>query len=246
MATSVPKVSSRWHSPRLGTEVLAARWGHAGTPVLLFATAGGDAEECERFHMMKVLGDLLEAGRCRVYSVDSVASRTWISADHKGPYKAWFQNRWDEFLVHELVPAIRTDCGDPAATPIAAGASLGAFQALGAVCRHPDLFQKGLCMSGTYDFARWMDGAHTLDYHYASPLHFVPRLPEGPQLRALRSRFVLLASGDGAYEAPWESWWVADALGRRGVPNRVDIWKGYRHDWTTWREMLPKYLAEQL
>ncbi len=34
--------------------------------------------------------------------------------------------------------------------------------------------------------------------------------------------------------------------GRSFDPNRVDIWKGYRHDWTTWREMLPKYLAEQL
>ena len=36
-------------------------------------------------------------------------------------------------------------------------------------------------------------------------------------------------------------------LGRNGVPNRVDEWgEDYRHDWVTWREMLPKYLAESL
>ena len=29
------------------------------------------------------------------------------------------------------------------------------------------------------------------------------------------------------------------------IPNRVDSWGAdYPHDWTTWREMLPKYLGE--
>jgi esterase/lipase superfamily enzyme len=29
------------------------------------------------------------------------------------------------------------------------------------------------------------------------------------------------------------------------VPNRVDLWgPDHDHDWPTWREMLPKYLAE--
>ena len=69
-------------------------------------------------------------------------------------------------------------------------------------------------------------------------------LPEGEQLTRLRSRFLILATGNGDYEAPWESFWVADALGKKGVPNRVDVWEGYRHDWMTWRDMLPQYLEK--
>ena len=42
------KQVSRWWSPRLECDVTVARWGHWGTPVLLFPTAGGDAEEIER------------------------------------------------------------------------------------------------------------------------------------------------------------------------------------------------------
>ena len=49
------------------------RWGIA--PVLLFPTAGGDAEEVERFKLIHVLEPLLGAGRIKVYSVDSIAGQ---------------------------------------------------------------------------------------------------------------------------------------------------------------------------
>ncbi len=90
-----------------------------------------------------------------------------------------------------------------------------------------------------------MEGNITYDFYVSSPLQFLPRLPEGPQLEALRKRFFLMATGSGDYEAPWESWSVARTLGARGVPNRVDDWgPEWRHDWVTWREMLPRYLDE--
>ena len=65
------KDTSRWHSPHVEQEVQLVRWGHMGKPVLLFPTAGGDAEEVERFHLIGVLMPLIEAGRIKVYSIDS-------------------------------------------------------------------------------------------------------------------------------------------------------------------------------
>ena len=76
-------------------------------------------------------------------------------------------------------------------------------------------------------------------------MHFVPNLPEGEALRKLRSRFILLATGSGPWEEPAQSWRLAQVLGKRTIPNRVDDWgKDYDHNWPTWREMLPKYLSE--
>ena len=61
----------------------------------------------------------------------------------------------------------------------------------------------------------------------------------------LRQRRVILASGEGAWEDIGESWAMADALGRKGVPNRVDSWgPDFEHDWPTWWRMLPQYLDE--
>ena len=241
----VAKVTSRWFSSRLHTDVLVARYGHAGTPVLLFPTAGGDAEECERFLMIRVLTPLIDAGRIKVFSCDSVAGRAWISGDHSGAYKARVQNVFNEFLTEELLPAIHSDCGG-AVEVISAGASIGAYNALLALLRNPQHFRLAICMSGTYDLGRWMKGQHTADLHLVSPLHFVPFLAEdSPQLARLRRRMVLLPTGEGRWEAPDESWKIANVLGARGIPNRVDLWgQDFDHDWVTWREMLPKYLEE--
>ena len=63
--------------------------------------------------------------------------------------------------------------------------------------------------------------------------------------QALRQRRVILASGEGAHEDIGESWALAEALGSKGVPNRVDSWgPETAHDWPTWWRMLPQYLEE--
>ena len=241
------KQTTRWHSPALNQEVLVARWGEVGVPVLLFPTAGGDAEECERFLMLNVLEPMLEIGRIKVYSVDSIAGRAWCDKQNDASRAAAIQNRFDEFLYREVVPAIRQDCQDDSIEVVTAGASLGAFNAVAALCRHPDVFQLAIGMSGTYDMGKFLSGPLTLDHYYSSPLHFLRDLPENEQLQRLRQRFVLLTHGDGRWEEPAQSWRMADVLGTKGIPNRVDAWgEHYDHDWPTWREMLPKYLDEFL
>ena len=50
-----------WQSPALGgRELTFCRYGVSGQPLLLFPTAGGDAEEPERFHMITAIGEFLE------------------------------------------------------------------------------------------------------------------------------------------------------------------------------------------
>ena len=111
----------------------------------------------------------------------------------------------------------------------------------------PDIFHTAICMSGTFDIEKWLQGKWFDDFHHYSPLHFLPHLPEDEQLENLRQRFVIFATGSGQNEDPEESWKVAKTLGQIGVPNRMDDWGAeWIHDWNTWREMLPKYTEEVL
>ena len=234
-----------WHSERLGQEVSLARWGHHGVPVLLFPTAGGDAQECDRFGLVRSVGPLLSAGRVKLYSVDSVAGSAWISGQHHPLHCAWLQNQFDAFIASEVVPAIRTDCRSESLEIITAGTSIGAFNAVATLCRHPDLVSCAIGMSGTYDLSGWLRGHWSDDFYYSSPVHYLPGLEEGEQLDRLRSRWVVLPTGEGRWEDPGETWKMAHELGAKGIPNRVDLWGRDRdHDWPTWREMLPCYLDQ--
>lgn len=229
-----------WHSERLGTTITVSRWGEIGRPVLVFPTAGGDAGEIERFGLVSALAPLLADGRIKVYSVDSVAGRSWLDGDDPR-HSAWLQNQFDQSVRWEVVPAIHADSGPMPI--IGAGASIGAFNAVASVCRHPDVFGAAIGMSGTYDLEPWMKGHWSDDFYFSSPLHYLPGL-QGQQLEQLQQRFVLLATGTGEHENPGESWKLADVLGAQGIPNRVDNWPGWTHDWPTWRAMLPTYLHE--
>ncbi len=224
-----------------------ARWGTFGQPVLMFPTAGGDAEEIERFLMIKVLSPLIDAGKIKVYSCDSVAGRAMVEQEGTPQHRQWLINQFHQYVRHELVPAIRKDCGNEHIEIVSAGASIGAFHAAAVICRFPDVFSKAIAMSGTFDIRRFLKTDHFIDeFWVSSPLHFVPTLG-GPHLEKLRTRFLLFPSGEGRAEDISETWAMARVLGSKGIPNRVDSWgKETPHDWMTWRDMLPKYLAQMV
>jgi len=239
------KTVGKWRSDRLQREVTMVRWGSFGQPVLVFPTAGGDAEEIERMHLVGALRPLIEAGKIKVYSCDSVAGRALLAREGTAQHQMWMQNQFHQYIRHEVVPAIRSDCKSDELALWAAGASIGAFHSVAVVCRFPDVFARACAMSGTYDLRRFYDAKDfTDDFWVSSPLHFVPTL-SGPHLDVLKTRQIFLVSGEGKAEDLGESWRMGNALGARGIPNRVDSWgRDWPHDWQTWREMLPKYLGE--
>jgi len=229
------KTVERWFSGRIEQEITVIRWGTFGRPVLVFPSAGGDAEEIE---------PLLAEGLVKLYSVDSVAGRAMITKADSPEHRMWLLNQFHECVRWEVVPAIHADLGGQAMDVIATGASIGAFNAVAVLCRYPDVFGAAIGMSGSYRIERFYDGAWSHDLYYSAPLQFLPGL-EGPQLDRLRGRFAVLASGEGAWENVGESWQMAAALGAKAVPNRVDNWgPQWEHDWQTWRQMLPQYLRE--
>ena len=229
----------------MGREASLARWGYLGRPLLVFPTAGGDAEEIARFHLVAALMPLIEAGRVKVYSCDSVGGQVWFTREGSPQFRMWMQNQFHQYIKHEVVPAIAMDCRQESIPIWVAGASIGAFHAVAVTCRFPDLFHRALGMSGTYDLMRFIEAdSPSEDFFVCSPMHFLPTL-DGPHLEALRRRFIVLASGEGRAENLGESWAMADALGKQGIPNRVDPWgTDYHHDWPTWRAMLPRYMTE--
>jgi esterase/lipase superfamily enzyme len=186
----------------------------------------------------------VDSGRVKVYSCDSVAGRALATFAGTPAYRMWLLNQFHEAVANEVLPAIYADLGGHRPRIVTAGASIGAFNAVAVLSRYPDRFEAAIGMSGTYRLQRFVDEQFSDDLYLASPLDFLPGL-EGPQLETLRQRRVILASGEGAWEDIGESWALADTLGRKGVPNRVDSWgPEFEHDWATWWRMLPQYLDE--
>jgi esterase/lipase superfamily enzyme len=217
-----------------------ARFGWYGKPLVLFPTGGGDYLEHERFLMIRALEPLIDGGRIKVYTVGNVNREGWISPDASPRHKTWLQARFSDYLATEVVPLIRHDCADTPQRFVAAGASLGAYNAVNLVLRQPEAFDLAITMSGTFDLTRWVGRYRDADFHANHPLDYVPEL--GPSRRLGSARFVL-GVGRGPYENPRNSFRLAEVLGAQGIWNRVELWgTDADHDWPTWRRMLPRFL----
>jgi len=57
------------------------------------------------------------------------------------------------------------------------------------------------------------------------------------------SGHIHLVTGSGDYEDPQASRNLSYILSNKAIPHELDIWgQDIKHDWPTWRKMLPTYL----
>lgn len=241
---ALPKRIDRWRSPALGLEMPIVSYGWRGQPVLLFPTAAADFLENERFWLVKAIEPLLQQGRIRVFSIDSINRLAWMDRSLPVRESARRQALYSRYVEDEVVPFIRHICGDGGARAITTGASFGCFHAANAFFRRPDLFGGVIGMSGFYDLApSYFKGYSDDNCYFNNPMWYVANT-EGWALDQLRhhSRIALVA-GQGAYEAPDATRQFHDLLDRKGVGHIFDLWgHDVNHDWPWWRKMLPHYL----
>ena len=64
--------TTSWFSQNLQSEMPLVAYGHAGQTLLMFPTAAADYLEYERFHLVDAVKRLIEAGRVRASSINSV------------------------------------------------------------------------------------------------------------------------------------------------------------------------------
>ncbi len=236
-------------APSLGGAGRVLVYGHWGVPVLFFPAEGGSASDIESNGIIAAISDLLDAGRIKVYAVDSHDGATW--SDHTQPIeeRARRHDLYHQWLTDLVAPAIHGDCGG--AIPIAtAGASLGAFHAVNLALRRADLFPYALGMSGSYDPTAWNGWGERGDsLYFNNPFAYLEHM-HGDHLAWLRSAvFIQLCVGRGAWEvhptqALPSTHALASLLQDKGIPHDLDVWgEDTPHDWPSWASMAALHLA---
>jgi esterase/lipase superfamily enzyme len=226
-------------------EMPLVAYGHAGRPLLMFPTAAADYLEYERFHLVDAIKPLIEAGRVRAYSINSVNRYSLLNDKASPEWKAELLTRFDRYITDEVLPLIRNDMGGGAdARPVTTGASLGAFLSANAYFRHPDLFRGVIAMSGSYDIRSYLKGYQDDNVYFNNPVDYLSNLNDNHYLPMLRrAEAIIIVTGQGAYEAPERSRHLSEVLNSKGIPHALELWgHDVNHDWPWWRKMLPYYL----
>jgi esterase/lipase superfamily enzyme len=237
------RVIDQWYCSRIGLDMPIVAYGWAGPPLLMLPTAAADFLEYERFQMIDAIAPFIDAGRVRVYSVNSVNKYALLDHGQSPPVKAALLTAYDQYIAQEVVPWIRTYSGDPFAEPITVGISMGAFLAANTFLKHSDIMRGLIAMSGTYDVRSYFTGYYDDNVFFNNPVDYLPNLNDDYHLSRLRDRSIILFTGQGAYEDPGRTYQLSNILNAKGIQHWLDVWgHDVNHDWPWWRKALPIYL----
>ena len=220
-------------------------YGHWGRPLLAFPSQQGPAWQYEERGMVDAIGDLLEAGRVKLYAVGSYDSGSWYRDDLPLEERARQHGRYEDWILNQVVPFIRSD-SDGAETAVT-GVSFGAYHAANFALKHAHLFPLAICQSGVYDVSVVAGGDRGSAAYFNNPADYVSHLG-GDHLDWLRSRVsLLLVCGQGQWEdttgALESTRRFADLLDEKGIANELDLWgHDVPHDWPSWRAQLSHHL----
>lgn len=236
----------RWYSPRLEQEMELLIFGHGGAKVLAFPTRDGRFYEYENLRIIDAVRHKIEAGQLQIYCVDNVAGETFYCW-WRSPYDRVSRYiQYEEYLLNEVLPLMESKNPNPCT--ISHGCSLGAFFAVNFALRHPHLFNKISAFSGRYDltlnvesFDDLLDGHYDTNVYLNTPSHYLPNMPEGPQLEAIRALDIILVIGK---DDPFldNNRDLSQKLWEKGCWNALHVWDGRAHRGGYWRRMAPLYL----
>ena len=102
---------SLW-SPAIGADGRVIAYGHWGRPLLAFPSQEGPAWQYEERGMIDAIGDLIEAGRVKVYAVDSFDSGSWYREGLSLEERAQLHGRYEDWILNQVVPFIQADSND--------------------------------------------------------------------------------------------------------------------------------------
>ena len=231
-----------WYSPALQKDMPVVTYGDYGFALLLVPTAAADYLEYERFQLIDTLAPFINSGKVKVFSVNSINTESWLNKEMQSDHKAIRQNQFNEYVYNEVIPFIKNSTSNE--TPIiTCGASFGALHSMNLFLKRPDLINGVIAMSGVYDLTEYTDGYFDDQVYFNSPMHYIKNLEDHYMLEQIRSSNHLhILTGSGAYEDPNASKAFAGLLYSKGINYELDVWgEEWKHDWPTWRAMLPVY-----
>jgi len=231
-------------SDRLQRNMCLVAYGHFGRPFIAFPSGlhTDFAEfEYERIGVIETLRDALESGGVKLYTVASIdhESRSAQSAE-----RSRRQRLYDEYIRWQVVPFIQKDCQDSQVGIGAVGPATGGYHAVNTVLKHPDVVNRCLALSGSFDVSQHMgDDESNQDFYFNNPWAYLPRIDDPTLLRRLRQCHVRLATS--SQEDSRRTYALNDLMAAQGVDSEVSDWGAAGGpNWRCWAQQMQSLLVE--
>ncbi|MFN3589802.1 MAG: alpha/beta fold hydrolase [Spirosomataceae bacterium] len=224
-----------YYSHILGKEIEFMVSGHWGYPILLFPTSMGNTYQNRDFGLIHTIEDLIEAGKVKVYSVDSIDFQSFYNKELPPNIKIYNYNLYTRFLHEEFVPMIQRTC--QVHRIAVAGCSFGGFHAANYAFKYPDTVNQLISMSGAFSISSFMNGYFDDNVYFNNPVDYLPKRDSW----IYDHMQIILGTSDWDI-CRQDNLSLSHLLAGKGIDHWFDEKKWAPHDWPLWRTMFPEYV----
>ena len=225
----------QFYSPHLGRPLDMLVYGNWGYPVVVIPTSMGRHYEARHFQLIEAARPLIEAGRIKLYCIDSIDRYSWYAKELHPAQRVQNHIWYDRMLSEELVPMLQRECSVEKIG--IAGCSFGGYQALNFAFRHPEQVAHLFTMGAAYDIRQFLDGYHDDNVYYNNPPEFMPGA-DSPHFHWMN---IILgtAQDDFCFDSTLQ---MHNILDHKGIRHGFDVHPYGGHDWPVWRDQFPRFL----
>jgi esterase/lipase superfamily enzyme len=238
------------YSAAIGRDMQVLAFGHFGPPVIAFPSGGGQFYDFENNGMIEAIAPLIEGGALKVYCPEGLDHESWLNDGVDPHWRAIRHHAYQDFVINNLVSAIRVDCRSSDIKIALAGCSLGAYHAANFALKFPEIFHYALCMSGRYDIEAICGiQSSSMDVYFNNPLAYGYHLHGEHLERIRRNTHLGLVCGQGAWEDKClhDTHRLADLLLDKDINHERDIWgPDVEHHWYWWRQQIVHHFDKAL
>jgi len=235
----------KWKSQFLEQDMEILSFGHYGIPLLVLPTSKGKFYEWEDFGMISSLRTHIEAGRIKVFCVDSVDAQSWYNPLSDTELRIKRHVLYEKYIIEEVIPHIEENTQTPNIDIYLTGASFGAYHAVNLYLRFPNKITAAVGMSGNYDISNFFSPYEQEMTGMFNPVKFLDMASE-ETLNILRKKVSLyLFCGQGAYEEETlkSTKMFSQKMLKYNIPHLLDIWgEDVDHHWYWWQQQINYFI----
>ncbi len=235
----------RWYSQNLEREMECLVFGHYGTPFIVIPTSKGRFYQWEDFGMIAALQWALDAGKIKLFCIDSIDDLSWYAhTTHPVEQMNW-QKRYETYILEECIPFIQQHCNIVDIPILITGTSFGAFHAMSIYLRYPKQFRHAVCMSGIYHISDIL-GQFAEAHKAYDPYHILTEQLTRARKADLCQRIgAIIYCGQGAFEDRMlaSSKSFSELLTQLNIPHIFNLWgHDVEHHWYWWEKQFNDFL----
>jgi esterase/lipase superfamily enzyme len=225
----------QFYSAELSRPLDMLVYGTWGYPVVVIPTSMGRHFEARDFQLVAAARPHIEAGRIKLYCVDSLDRLSWYAKELHPAQRVQNHIWYDRMLSRELVPLLQRECSvDKIGI---AGCSFGGYQALNFAFRHPEQVAHLFTMGAAFDIRRFLDGYYDDNVYFNNPPEFMP----AAESQHFHWMNIILGTAQDDFCLA-STLQMHDILNRKGIRHGLDVRSYGGHDWPVWRAQFPQFL----